>query len=310
MRDYSKFKDNVFSQFGEDGIVREILRSLEVAPTPIELDKWCVEFGAWDGIHGSNTYNLIRNHEYRSVLIEPDKAKYQNLVANIPDPRHTKMNLYVGLDPNNKLEALLKGTGIPQYFDFLSIDIDGMDYFIWQSLLEYRPKLVCIEFNPTVPSHVSFIQPRDFGINQGSSARAIKQLAEEKDYTLVAATHTNLFFVDSKYRNEVLGAGEQPKLEDVIERSYPDIYVFSGYDGSIHLTGKLTLPWHGIELDETSLQYFPEQIRTFPPNYTKIQRFGFLLFRIRRNGFRWGAKLVARTAKKRLSANAIRKHKD
>lgn len=310
MKDYSKFTENVFSQFGEDGVIREVLKSLESALTPNELDRWCVEFGAWDGIHGSNTYNLIKNHEYRSVLIEPDRAKYLNLLANIPDPRHTKINSYVGLDPNNRLEVLLKGTEIPKCFDFLSIDIDGMDYFIWQSLLEYRPKLVCIEFNPTVPSHISFIQPKDFGINQGSSARAIRELAEEKDYTLVAATHTNLFFVDSKYRNEVLGTGEEPKLEDVIQKSYADTYVFSGYDGTIHLSGNLTLPWHGIELDETSLQYFPKRIRTFPANYTKTQRLYFLIFRMRQNGFGWGAKLMARTAKRTLTARAIRRHKN
>lgn len=42
------FKDNIYSQTGEDGIVRKIL---EVLP---EKDKWCVEFGAGDGVFLSN----------------------------------------------------------------------------------------------------------------------------------------------------------------------------------------------------------------------------------------------------------------
>ena len=54
MRALTGFKGDEFSQFGEDGIVREILTRLSEAGDQ-ELDQWCVEFGAWDGIRGSNT---------------------------------------------------------------------------------------------------------------------------------------------------------------------------------------------------------------------------------------------------------------
>ena len=51
------YKKNIYSQFGEDGIIEEILKRLKN-----KINKTCVEFGAWDGIHLSNTYNLIKNH--------------------------------------------------------------------------------------------------------------------------------------------------------------------------------------------------------------------------------------------------------
>ena len=42
--------------------------------------KWCCEFGAWDGIHGSNTFNLVKNYDYNAVYIEGDIKKYHDLV--------------------------------------------------------------------------------------------------------------------------------------------------------------------------------------------------------------------------------------
>ena len=49
------FSEKKFSQFGEDGIIREILNRIN----PKNLDKWCVEFGASDGILYSNTHNPV-----------------------------------------------------------------------------------------------------------------------------------------------------------------------------------------------------------------------------------------------------------
>ncbi len=44
-----------FSQNGEDGILREILRRIQPS------SKWCLEVGAWDGLHLSNARRLDRD---------------------------------------------------------------------------------------------------------------------------------------------------------------------------------------------------------------------------------------------------------
>ena len=54
----NNFSKKIYSQFGEDGILLEILNRLKNK----NLDKWCVEFGAKDGISYSNTYNLIKHY--------------------------------------------------------------------------------------------------------------------------------------------------------------------------------------------------------------------------------------------------------
>ena len=49
---YNKFASNVYSTQGEDGLIDVVFRVLP------PKNKWCVEFGAWDGFHLSNTANL------------------------------------------------------------------------------------------------------------------------------------------------------------------------------------------------------------------------------------------------------------
>ncbi len=79
------YKRDVYSQTGEDGIIAKIIEMLPCK------DKWCVEFGAADGVLFSNTTNLIENEKYSSILIECDKknsmtckkrySKYANVIT-------------------------------------------------------------------------------------------------------------------------------------------------------------------------------------------------------------------------------------
>jgi hypothetical protein len=75
-----KFKKNIYSQFGEDGILEEIINRL-----PKEsLSHTAVEFGAWDGIHLSNIRNLILNQEFNGIFIEANKKNTWNYAKIIP----------------------------------------------------------------------------------------------------------------------------------------------------------------------------------------------------------------------------------
>src|SRR2546425_7000201 len=87
------FKSDVYSQTGEDGIIAKILDTLPAH------DKWCVEFGAWDGKYMSVSCNLINSRDYCGVLIEGDQRKYQELVKNCSgNPRVRSLNKYVGFE--------------------------------------------------------------------------------------------------------------------------------------------------------------------------------------------------------------------
>jgi len=62
-------------------------------------------------------------------------------------------------------------------------------------LTRYTPEVVIIEFKPTVPNDVLFIQERSFGVNHGCSLLALVTLGKDKHYELAVRTSSNAFFI-------------------------------------------------------------------------------------------------------------------
>lgn len=176
------YRNNVNSQNGEDGILAEILMRLNIG------DGWFCEFGAWDGVHLSNSYALACKG-WRGVYIEGDEAKYQDLLhtcAKFPPGALYPISAFVHESEEGRtLDALLSTTPIPAEFEVLSIDIDSSDYHIWKSLLSYRPKIVIVEVNSTIPTPIVAIHGEEVS---GSSFQAMANLAQEKGYTPVCHT--------------------------------------------------------------------------------------------------------------------------
>ena len=267
LKDLHSFAANTYSQFGEDGIIAEILERISRREP---ANRWCVEFGAWDGVYLSNTCQLIRDRGFSAVLIEGDPAKVRKLHTNHPQENVHKISKFVTFEGRSRLVSILRGTPIPEDFDVLSIDIDGCDYWILKSFRGYRPKVVVIEYNPTIPNSVEFIQARDFRVKQGTSARSMTALANSMDYALVACTKTNLIFVDRQYEVAVVGTEQANRgLDAIRDDSDCQVFLFSGYDGTILTSKPLQLPWHRTFVTPAGLQVLPRLFRTFPDEWPK-----------------------------------------
>jgi hypothetical protein len=265
------FRKNVYSQTGEDGVIEKIL---EILP---EKDSWCVEFGAWDGKYLSNTYNLIAHKNYKAVFIEADKTKFVTLKSNFASNKNVfPVNQFVGFESNDNLDHILEKTPIPENFDFLSIDIDGNDYYAWQAMTRYKPKLVVIEFNPTIPTEVNFVQEKNIHTSQGCSLTALVELGKEKNYELVCVTTHNAFFVRKEYFP--LFEIDDNSAYTLRKELGSITYIFSGYDGQVFLRGQQVLLWHNIPLRETKVQHLPKILRKFPDNYSTFQKVFFNVF--------------------------------
>ena len=271
----SNFSKNIYSQHEEGTIIEEILSKLKD-----NCNLECCEFGASDGIYFSNTYNLIHKKNYTALLIEPDKKKFRELCKNIPYERVKKINAFVEFEGENSLDSFLEKYKFNKNFDFLSIDVDGNDYHIFDSIKKFTPKIVCIEYNLTIPNDVIFVQEKNKKINHGSSALALINLAKSKDYSPIAATKQNIFFCHNDFKSKVLGE-KNYLINELIDDSEVKNYIFSGMDGTIFTSRELYLPWHGIIIKKIKL--IPNYFNEFPANFNFLKKIVFTFYNVFKN---------------------------
>ena len=268
-------------------------------------DKWVAEFGCWDGKHLCNTHNLITNYGFKGVLIEADSEKYKDLIENykheIESGKVIAMNEFVGFNDksNCSLHALYpnkynitkspsmtpkkeqKSSKIKDFdelidslnisilnnkFELIVIDIDGNDYHVFDSMIKYRSKVIMIEFNPTIPNNIIYIQSRDIKIQCGSSLLAIIELAKHKNYELVSTTTYNAIFVDKYYYQNIF-KHRMPTEDNSIYKMHDcpmETQIFQLYDGTLKLSGCKKLLWHKMKINEEKIQIIPKNKRQFP----------------------------------------------
>ncbi|MDP6352885.1 MAG: hypothetical protein QF926_06145 [Alphaproteobacteria bacterium] len=250
------FRKNETSQYGEDGVIEKIF---DLMPP---RNRWCVEFGAGDGKALSNSWRLLNEDGWRGVLFESDDEKFQAL-SSLYGGRDSILMFHRMIDAKgeNSLGQLLAETGIPVDFDMLSIDVDGMDWYIWGSLAEYRPRLVLIEFNHSIPNFISFVQDDNATKNQGASLLAMIDLAKHKGYELIATTNTNAFFVP-KETFPVFGITDN-SIDAMHFTGDEESFLFQLYDGTLVLCGNTTLLWRQEMINQEDIQVLPRQLRVF-----------------------------------------------
>ena len=212
-----------YSQNSEDGIILYIFSRIGC------LNRTVVEICASDGIQ-CNSANLIINHGWKGLLFDGDLNsvnKGRAFYAKHPDTftlPPTFVHAWITRDNINSLITENKTSG---EIDLLSIDMDGVDYWIWDALECISPRMVvaevqCIwgkDISVTVPYSENFKTKfvNNFGIYCGASIAAFIGLANKKGYRLIGFEKYgfNAFFM----RNDV-GIDCFPEINTV---TYEDI---------------------------------------------------------------------------------------
>ena len=147
---------NKYSQFGEDGLLEAIFERIGTA------NRWCCECGAADGIFFSNSRKLIEEG-WSAVLIEADEQQYTKLrelyyrkdAQGLVHQDYPVTCYRRRVTPSNQGEALtatfdqiLSEQSAPLDLDLLVIDVDGQDYWLFNSLVKYHPRVVMVEYDP------------------------------------------------------------------------------------------------------------------------------------------------------------------
>jgi hypothetical protein len=195
--------------------------------------------------------------------LEANSERAEQLAKLYEDrPDIKTLSVLVEIDGENSLSGLLRGVSVSADFDFLSIDIDGADYHMWKSLKsEYAPRVVCIEFNPTIPNDVVFIQEPDCSIHRGSSLLALVELGTELGYTLVVTTTFNAIFVKDSLV-PLLPAFDNSL--DALHSSSMITEIFQTYEGELIYCGPKKLIWHKIPINPQKMQVLCKKDRKFP----------------------------------------------
>jgi hypothetical protein len=259
-----KYAYDISSQSGEDGIIQKIFEVIK----PDHF--YCVELGGWDGKYLSNCYNLIENIRWSGCFIEANESKFTELIkTHGANPKVKCINKFVDFEGINSLDNILLSIGAPKNFDLLSIDVDGIDFFIWESLQFHLPNVIVIEFNPTVPNDIVFVQPKNISINQGCSLLSLIILGKNKGYELICCTGWNAFFVKQEHYHKF-----HIESNEIHHMYQPlmDGRIFQGYDSYIYVHGIPKLMWADMELSNEAFQVLPKECRHYFDSQFKFSK--------------------------------------
>jgi len=173
----------IFSQFGEEPLYDFIFENIGVK------NKFLVDFGAGGLGQSMSNSRYLLNKGWEGLLMDGEGDPNKDIKTEF-------------ITQENIIE-LFEKYKVPIEFDFLSIDIDGNDYWVLKKILEkYSPRMICAEFNGTIDNEVSktikYNPTHNWGEDDyyGFSFKAGKKLGEEYDYSVVFQLHsTNMYFI-------------------------------------------------------------------------------------------------------------------
>lgn len=246
MLSLTSFSSNVYSQGGDDGVIVEIFRRIQ------PVSRFCVEFGAGDGISCSNTANLWHG-AWQAFLVEVNPALYEQAQKNTSGFRCSLQCAKVDPDGNRSIDALLDYSGHKdRHIDFMSIDVDGDDFWIATGL-KCRPTVLCIEFNKTIPPHLN-PQPTGPGNCYGVGIGTLRPAMEVRGYTFIGLTDTNAYFVVTEHADKF---ADLEKDLSVLMPPQNFTYLTTDSQGSIVPIGAVP-PW-GLKWPPSSTVFIANQ---------------------------------------------------
>jgi hypothetical protein len=196
-----------FSQNGEDGIIDVLRENLS------DSNRYCIEIGCADGIENNSSW-LILMQKFNGLLVEGDSILANRLRLNILSYSVGSecLNQYVSRD---NIDGIVT-TSRHKDPDVMSLDIDGIDYYVASALLDagIRPKIFVVEYNsafgPNERLTIEYQAGFDYSkahpskLYYGVSIMGWRAFFETVGYRFVTVDRNgvNAFFVDPKYFGE------------------------------------------------------------------------------------------------------------
>ena len=215
-----------YTQWEEDGIIHYIFSLIGTTSA-----RRSVEICAGVGSECMSA-NLILNHGWYSLLVDGDSNKVDSgreFFSQHPSTKNSgPIFLHHWID-RDSVNMMVKEAGFGGEIDMLALDLDGIDYWVWDALTAVSPRVVVVEVMAhlgeraiTVPYKSDFEARwikldkdteraqgdgqrqgliNNLAVYAGASLPAFVKLAKSKGYRLVGATAIgcNAFFM----RNDI-----------------------------------------------------------------------------------------------------------
>lgn len=183
----------VFSQNGEDGILYDLVSVLDPPQFFVSIgggDGWSSNTRLWSDVFG-----------WGGVAFEADSESFAQLSLRLG--QRSRLRASHDMVTPETVNELLESNGVPEEFGILDIDIDGQDYWVWESLSErWRPHIVVCEYNSLFGNERLEVERKSHDVSEmsetwGASLRALEALGKKKGYDLVYAemAGVNAFFI-------------------------------------------------------------------------------------------------------------------
>jgi hypothetical protein len=222
----------VFSQRGQDGIIQFLINNI------IIKNKKFIEFGVETYIE-ANTRFLLLNNSWDGLVFDGSLDNINYIKNDLPIYWCNQLTAEQSFITKDNINDLIISKGYEGEIGLLSIDIDGNDYWVWESINCVKPCIVICEYNAlfgykkeVVVPYTENFQRRDAHYSQiyyGASLGALNALAIKKGYSLVGtdSSGTDVFFV----RNDL--------VKNLTVLSVEEAYHISQIRESLDKNGKL-----------------------------------------------------------------------
>lgn len=219
LRSLEEAEFQVYSQFGEDGIIQWLIHNVAID------NKTFIEFGVEDYTE-ANTRFLLMNNNWSGLVMDGSEANMKRLNSWDYLWKYDLTAVAAFITKDN-INQIILDAGFQGDIGILSIDLDGNDWWILNAIECVSPRILICEYNNifgdekkvTVPYDAEFARTKKHYSNLywGCSIAAFRGWAKENGYYYMGSNSAgnNAFFV----RKDCIEPEKVPADADVFVES-------------------------------------------------------------------------------------------
>lgn len=171
-------------------------------------------------IIGNNIYDdfLLKN-DWSGMIFECNKNKCNDLMNKyiIYNDKIKIINNMISYNNNDNLDNVIDHMSNSNYhsYDFLSLNVGGLEYFIFKDINKYLPSIISINVNPGFDPYYDVELTDDISrFHIGQSLIIVCKEAKNKGYFPIYYTG-NLYLIKLKYINLFTDSGFIKSIDDL-----------------------------------------------------------------------------------------------